>query len=161
MRSAYPSPYPVAGRFGADETVGAALKGSSPSTPAGGAASDRGYVVHTAIDKAIHRLEDLIDEETAALRDHKAIDLKDFNNRKNQALYELSRASRLVEDLCRTPEVKERLQTLRDKLEENRCMLKIHIEAAREVLTIMTDAIQHAESDGTYSVSIRNGGKKP
>jgi hypothetical protein len=150
--------------LGADAMAGAALNSSLLNKAAGAgsgeAARERGHVVHSAIDKAIQRLEDLIDEETAALRTHKAVDLKDFNNRKRQALYELTRASRIVEDASRSPQVLDRLKNLRNKLEINRNVIKMHMEAVGEVLTIMTEAIHEAESDGTYSVAIRNPGKK-
>jgi DNA repair ATPase RecN len=150
---------------GAEALAGAALNSSllNKAAGAGGgeAARKRGHAVYSAIDKAIQRLEDLIDEETAALRAHKAMDLKDFNNRKSQALYELTRVSRQVEDVAGNPEILDRLKTLRSKLETNRNLIKIHMEAVGEVLTIMTEAIHEAESDGTYSVGIRNAGKKP
>lgn len=163
MRNLYPirqpgSPNPASA---ANVMAGAAAGGSLPGGTFGRANRERGHVVHSAIDNAIQRLEDLIDEETAALRERRTIDIKDFNNRKSQALYELTRSSRLVEDVTRDPETVARLKNLRGKLDVNQQVLKMHMEAVREIITIMTDAIHEAESDGTYSVSIRGAGKKP
>jgi hypothetical protein len=51
-----------------------------------------------------------------------------------------------------------RLAGLRARLETNRTMLKMHLDAVREISAIVTDAIREAESDGTYSRTIRKSG---
>ncbi len=43
------------------------------------------------------------------------------------------------------------LETLRQKLELNRWLLLLHLEAAREVTTVITSAIRDTQSDGTYA----------
>ena len=100
-------------------------------------------VANVPLERAIERLEEVVDQETTALRSRAAIDLKDFNNRKSQGLLELNRALRGF-----------------DKLDVNRAVLKTHLEAVREVATILADAIRDAESDGTYSPSMRDGGSR-
>lgn len=156
---------PAANLLAGAQAGGAQPGGKFGYPPSGGMSGgqdrERGHAVHSAIRKAIQRLEDLIDEETAALRERKAIDLREFNNRKSQALYELTRSSRLVEDVTRDPETMARLKVLRGKLDFNQKVLKMHMEAVGEIITIMTEAIHEAESDGTYSLAIRNAGKKP
>jgi hypothetical protein len=47
-----------------------------------------------------------------------------------------------------------RLAGLRAKLDANRAVLKLHLEAVREIANIMSDAIRDAESDGTYSPAV-------
>ena len=111
------------------------------------------------LDRVIERLEEVVDQETAALRNRTAIDLKDFNNRKSQGLLELNRALRgLVDNPPKDRTVSTRLAGLRAKLDVNRAVLETHLAAVREVATVLADAIRDAESDGTYSPSIGAGG---
>jgi hypothetical protein len=110
------------------------------------------------LDRVIERLEEVVDQETAALRSRTAIDLKDFNNRKSQGLLELNRALRGLDNPPKDRTVTTRLAGLRDKLEVNRTVLETHLAAVREVATVLADAIRDAESDGTYSPSIGAGG---
>ena len=101
-----------------------------------------------------------MDQETAALRSRTAIDLKDFNDRKNHALLELSRALRHMQGGSGDAAVVAQLGTLRSKLEINHAVLQMHVEAVREISTSLADAIRDADSDGTYSRSIRNAARK-
>ena len=110
--------------------------------------------------KAIERLEEIVEQETAALRSHAKIDLKDFNNRKSHGLLELSQAMRLLDGVAVDPAILTRLGTLRTRLETNRAVLKMHLDAVREISTIVADAIRDAESDGTYSRVLRGDGKR-
>jgi hypothetical protein len=107
------------------------------------------------LDGALARLEEIVDQETAALRGYVAINLKDFNDRKNHALLELTRAMRLLPAGNEGKALSGRVDRLRSKLELNRVVLRMHLEAVREVSTTISDAIRDAESDGTYSQTIR------
>ena len=109
----------------------------------------------SAFERCIERLEDVVDQETAALKSRAPADLREFNNRKSQGLLELSRSLRYFQVAPPTNAVLERLAGLREKLDINQAVLKLHLDAVREVSTIMADAIRDAESDGTYSPSIR------
>ncbi len=132
-----------------------------PGGPSAGGAGQEGRrpVVFSFVANIIARLEQVIDQETAALRTRTVVDLKDFNNRKSHGLLELSRALRLFEGAEMDPEILARLTSLRAKLETNRNVLKMHLEAVREVSSIIAEAIRDAESDGTYSRSIRQAGR--
>jgi len=110
------------------------------------------------LDRVIERLEEVVDQETAALRTRTAIDLKDFNNRKSQGLLELNRALRGLDGPPKDKAILTRLAGLRAKLDVNRAVLETHLAAVREVATVLADAIRDAESDGTYSPSIGAGG---
>lgn len=88
------------------------------------------------------------------MRARAQIDLKDFNTRKTHGLLELTRAMRHLDKGGMTDAVTARLSALRVSLEINQSVVKMHLEAVREVATIVSDAIRDAESDGTYSVSI-------
>jgi hypothetical protein len=108
-----------------------------------------------AFEQCIARLEDVVEQETAALRSRASTDLRDFTNRKSQGLLELSRSMRLFQVARPSNAVLARLAGLREKLDTNSTVLKRHLEAVREVSTIMADAIRDAESDGTYQPSAR------
>jgi len=110
----------------------------------------------------IEHLSAVVEEETAQLRRGGAIDLRAANDRKSQALLELTRALRLVDQsVLSDPAVEARLAALRHKLAGNQAVLKLHLEAVREVSNIVCAAIRHADSDGTYSPAIRQPGREP
>jgi len=111
-----------------------------------------------SVDRAIAYLGAIVDQETEALRARAVIDLAEFNNRKNQGLLELNRALRALNAGATNPSIASRLAGLRAKLDVNRALLKTHLEAVREVASVVADAIKDSESDGTYSPSIRGGG---
>lgn len=121
--------------------------------------SDRGWLIRSAIERAMQRIEDLVDGETEALQSRTAIDLRESNNRKSRALLELDMASRELDGLQLDDDFMTRLKRLRDKLETNRTVLAKHLEAVREIAALIADAIQDAEWDGTYSQYAAAGGE--
>ena len=62
-----------------------------------GRASDGGAAAAASLARAIDRLEEVVEQETAALRSRAQVDLKEFNTRKSHGLLELTRAMRLFE----------------------------------------------------------------
>ena len=106
-----------------------------------------------SLDRAIDYLGAIVDQETDALRTRAMIDLAEFNNRKNQGLLELNRALRAI-DVGSSSRVGARLAGLRAKLDVNRALLKTHLEAVREVASVVSEAIRDSDSDGTYSSRI-------
>jgi hypothetical protein len=100
--------------------------------------------------KTLERLENVIDVETAALQQHKSVDLSEFNHKKRHGVLELSRAMRVLDEealeCAQGP-----LRRLRDKVEKNLAILEIHMRAVHAVSDIIANAIQERESDGTYS----------
>jgi hypothetical protein len=144
----------------------------SPGRPGGPGASDNGRKagasraaddrsVNVILESAVRRLEETVEQETAALRSRAPIDLNEYNNRKSQGLLELDRALRMLGETQPTDDMKRALRTLRDKLDLNREVLKTHLDAVREVAGIIADAIRNAESDGTYSYPFRSKGHAP
>jgi hypothetical protein len=101
--------------------------------------------------KSINVLESIVEQETAALRENAPVDMKEFNARKSQALVELNRAVKPFEGKPLDERLASSLRRLRDKLELNRQVLRQHVEAVREISTMLCDAIRDLESDGTYS----------
>jgi hypothetical protein len=108
--------------------------------------------------QAINRLEGILAGETDALRGGRTADLAEATNRKNQSLLELTRISRGLDPQALTPVLRTRLGTLRDRLEDNRRVLSLHMEATGEISGIIARSIKDAESDGTYGASV--GGVK-
>jgi flagellar biosynthesis/type III secretory pathway chaperone len=121
------------------------------------AASERGKPASGgAIEIVIQRLEEVVDQETAALKSRKPVDLKDFNDRKSHALLDLTRALRQMQAGGQSQShLMGRIGSLREKLEVNRRVLQMHLEAVREVSATLADAIREQDSDGTYSPSVR------
>lgn len=124
-------------------------RGPIPSAPVAGA---RAGIV-PLLEVSIQRLEEIVEQETAALQTRQAINLKEFNDRKSQALLELTRSLRSLGAGGHppSPTLAARVGSLKAKLATNQAVLKIHLEAVREISTTLADAIRHAESDGTYS----------
>ncbi len=140
------------------------MLGASPafaSKPTPMRLADGAPPAYGPVERAIERLEQVVDQETTALRARAAIDLKGFNDKKSQGLLELNRALRQFDDAAKDKAVLERLAGLRARLDANRAILKVHLEAVREIATLVADAIRDAESDGTYSPSIRARGGRP
>lgn len=122
-------------------------------------ADDRSAMADGPLGHAVARLEQLIEQETAALRHASIDDLRDFNNRKAQAFVELDRA--MAPRPAVSPDMRARLAALRQKLDVNRRALKMHLDAVQEVAGMLADQIRNAESDGTYSYGIRRNEARP
>jgi hypothetical protein len=127
--------------------------------PRARAPEDNAGSIWSTVESALARLEEAVEQETAALRARKGLDLKEFHERKSQGLLELTRAMRHIDGGAPPPGLMQRLAGLREKLEANSALLKLHLEAVREISAVMTDAIRDAESDGTYSRPILSGGR--
>jgi hypothetical protein len=105
---------------------------------------------------ALFRLEKALDQENEALSAFDPRNLSEYSRIKTQSLLELERSAVVLSREHIPPDLQQLLTTLRQKLELNRWLLLLHLEAAREVTTVITSAMRNAESDGTYSrVSIR------
>lgn len=103
---------------------------------------------------AIERLKATIDEETSKLEARAVVDFDTFSQRKNRGLLELTRAIRVASDIQDDPRVAPQLTHLRASLIRNQAALQIHLDAVREVSSIIAKSIQEVESDGTYSLAI-------
>lgn len=109
--------------------------------------------VQTAFADVIARVEAVIDLETAALRENRAVRLGEFNTRKQQALLELNRVLRNVAHVDLKRLERDGVTRLVRKLEENRQLLDHHLRAMDEISALVSRALQEAESDGTYGRS--------
>jgi hypothetical protein len=108
--------------------------------------------------KSLDRLEETLDMETAALMARDLSNLEEFNRRKSQCLLEISRIVRTAEIHALDQNATKRLQDLQVKIEANQDILQRHMHAVQEVASIISNAIQVAESDSTYSVHMNRAG---
>ncbi|PBC04483.1 hypothetical protein [Mesorhizobium sp. WSM3860] len=99
----------------------------------------------------IGRIEEAVDEETAGIRSGTSYDLKASNARKSRYLYELTRALKGANEIEFLEQHREGLARLRQKLAKNEAAILAHLTAVNEVATLLKNAIQRADADGTYS----------
>lgn len=102
----------------------------------------------------IRRIEDYLEQETAALDEVPNFDLKASNDRKSQGLVDLNEAMRRLKPSDIDEDLNLRLQTFRAKLDINLRKIRLHLDAVKEIAGMLSDAIQNAESDGTYTRNI-------
>jgi hypothetical protein len=55
------------------------------------------------------------------------------------------------------PSLVTRLKFLRDRLEENRKVLALHLKAAEEIAELVSGSLEEAASDGTYTATMFRG----
>lgn len=111
--------------------------------------------MEAVLTQAIQRLEAILAGETNALRVNAGVNLAETSNRKNQSLLELSRISRGVDPRTVTPALKEKLDVLRWRLDENSRVLQLHMTATQEISNLIARHMANADSDGTYGSSIK------
>ena len=99
----------------------------------------------------IGRIEEAVEEETAGIRSGVSFDIKASNARKSRYLYELNRAMKGFGPAELPGEHREGLTRLRQKLARNEAAILAHLNAVTEVASLLKNAIQNAEADGTYS----------
>jgi hypothetical protein len=99
----------------------------------------------------IGRIEEAVEEETAAIRTDLGFDIKSSNARKSRYLYELTRAMKGIGEAEFLAEHRDGIKRLREKLATNEAAIRAHLNAVSEVASLMQNAIQHSEADGTYS----------
>ncbi len=104
----------------------------------------------SAFYEAIGRMEAIVDQETALLRENRAVELTEFNNRKQQGLLEINRILRNFSNFDIQLVDRECIRSLVRKLEANRQILAHHLKAMDEISSLVSRAMQEAESDGTY-----------
>jgi len=104
-----------------------------------------------ALLTALTRLEAVVTQETTLLRENRAINLQDFNQKKTQGLLELRRAISAFQRLTTTTEIQARFVHLYETLDGNLIALQHHLRAIEAVTETIIETVKQAESDGTYS----------
>ena len=103
------------------------------------------------IRTVLGRLETIIDNENDNIGRDPAFDLPTSNAHKSRCLYELAMLSRDVRPDEMPPAFSGQFGRVREKLAVNAQRVSAHLEAVREVVTILKNAVQDLEADGTYS----------
>jgi hypothetical protein len=141
-----------------NQSQGAAMAHASGNAHGGrrGASQHRPPVhdadaARTVVFVVLRRIEGYLDEETIALDKAPNFDLKASNDRKSQGLVDLNQAMRRLKSDDVNEELELRLQAFRKRLAINLRKIRLHLDAVREITAMLSDAIQSAESDGTYT----------
>lgn len=121
--------------------------------------SAEGDTARALVISVMKRIEGYLDEETAALDQALSFDFKSSNDRKSQGLLDLNQALRQLRKSDINGDLQVRLVTFREKLAVNLRKIRLHLEAVKEIAAMLSDAIQNAESDGTYTRNIGPYGK--
>ncbi|AMJ62653.1 hypothetical protein [Bosea sp. PAMC 26642] len=103
-----------------------------------------------AMWSVLDHLEQALDHETSHLMALKSADFNRLNETKSRLLLDASRAARAMRNEVADGRLVARLSTLRLKLEHNRLVIGMHLDAVREIAAAMTSTLIDAESDGTY-----------
>ena len=122
---------------------------------------ERVAILSSIIRAAVERLANVVDGETEALRQGAQVDLRASNGLKSVGLVELNRAMQLLDGTKPDTFTLRILEELNAKLETNRRVLKLHMEAVNEIAGIISDSIRQADSDGTYTLASRSKGRTP
>jgi len=106
-----------------------------------------------SLSAIIGRIEETVEAETVSIRTDIRFDIKASNARKSRYLYELNKAVTGLGNIALRDEHRDDIIRLREKLAANEAAILAHLNAVTEVASLMQDAIQRAEADGTYSAS--------
>jgi flagellar biosynthesis/type III secretory pathway chaperone len=114
--------------------------------------------VHSVAKPILKQLEQLLEEENAALQGNGQVNHSYFIERKNQLLRELmvlQRTTPLPRDLFR------RFEDLKTLITRNQQLLETNIRAVKEVADILKSAVLAEDADGTYSLDERRREASP
>lgn len=106
--------------------------------------------IRLVLEPQLASLESLLDEEIAALEHARFDMLEEFSRRKSRALSAFTRA---MENLPMSPgdaDLKARARRVRDKLDADARLLRLHLSAVEEVAEVLVAALEDGEWDGTY-----------
>lgn len=130
----------------------ASANGRRPSPPR--AAAQDPEAARAVVFSVIARIEGYLDEETEALSKSLEFDFKTSNDRKSQGLLDLNQALRRLQKADVNADLQLRLAAFREKLAVNLRKIRLHLDAVKEIAAMLSEAIQNAESDGTYTRNI-------
>jgi hypothetical protein len=108
----------------------------------------------------LQRLEIELASETRLLVGGQIPALQDSTNKKGQSLLELTRALRGL-DAVEVQQCSLLLLRVRRAAEGNCDRLRLHLEAARSVTSMIAQSMRDAESDGTYVAHTRRAVGEP
>lgn len=98
----------------------------------------------------LDRLEGLLDEAIAGMMQKGTFDDAATASAKGRALLALTRLSGEISPDALPPEVKERIRSVRAKLEREQALLERRLDASQLVVRLIADAVLAKDWDGTY-----------
>lgn len=110
-----------------------------------------GFGSREAVLSAISRLESVLGEEITALAKPAAADLSSTNNKKSHLLVDLNSALQTLRPSDVDHSIVSGLMQLREKLADNMSVLRMHMEAAKEISSVLSESVLNSQSDGTYT----------
>jgi len=99
----------------------------------------------------LDRLEGVLTRENRDLGSDPDFDVRTSNAQKSRCLYELTLVSRNVRPGDLSGAATRRMSEIRSLLAANATKLAAHVEAVRSVTVLIKEAMQAAETDGTYT----------
>lgn len=109
------------------------------------------HTQYKRIQGVLSRLESVIDAENAAIGVDRDYDLGRSNALKSRCLYDMTVLFNQVQPDQLSPEHRDRLQSVRTKLDVNHAKVQAHMEAVREIAEMIKKTVAESEADGTYS----------
>jgi hypothetical protein len=103
------------------------------------------------IQSVLGRLETIIDNENDRIGKDPAFDLKVSNAHKSRCLYELTMMFRDTPHADIASGYIDQVRGIKSKLAINARRVEAHLNAVRAVADLLKNAIQDADTDGTYS----------
>jgi len=143
-KAQFPATFPAA-------PIASMMPGGARRTNANRAAGQDSDAARHNVFSVIARIEGYLDDETEALSKSFHFDFKSSNDRKSQGLLDLNQALRRLQQSDVNDDLRLRLAAFREKLAVNLRLIRLHLNAVKEIAGMLSDAIQNAESDGTYS----------
>lgn len=116
--------------------------------------SPRELAIHQLLITVI-QLEKVIDEETISLESQKMPDFNEINNRKIRLLRDVEKRQENLLQFQKeayNEEIIAKLEAIKPKLIRNQYLLKLHLEAVGELVTLLKEKAAALEEDGTYKV---------
>jgi hypothetical protein len=104
-----------------------------------------------AIAQTIDELHGILLEENAAFESGATIDHADLTKKKNRILRELMVVQRTISDPAVLNTVAINIAEVRTLLSKNQQLLKVNIEALKDITDMIKETALDAQGDGTYA----------
>ena len=104
-----------------------------------------------ALQQLIHRIDSMLDEEAQLLAGAPPEDFDRIIARKNHLALELARFSAQIGPFSPDAAARQKLHLAQARLSENAVALQRNIDAVGEIISMVTDVVNRAQSDGTYT----------
>ena len=111
----------------------------------------------SGFSKVIDSIIAIASEETAALKANRPFDIATMSMRKTRLLHDYNGAARSLDVALIDQSVREKMKLMHSVLEQNLHQFNAHASALREIVTLMMEAAQEQQNDGTYTTKTRYG----